>query len=114
MQRPFISNFMLVENVNARKLMKLSSFLFLFVFRLFCSFPQKVADRPSPAYAVQGNTGGYVYLQQQHYMPPQQVMYQHPICHQVHGGHQTSVQTLHKKGSIRNNDVLKRSRTQNA
>ncbi|XP_031639864.1 IQ motif and SEC7 domain-containing protein 1 isoform X1 [Contarinia nasturtii] len=71
------------------------------------SFPQKVADRPSPA---------YVYMQQQqHYIPPpQQVMYQQ-MCHQVHSGngHQASVHTLNKKGSIRNGDVLKRTRTQN-
>lgn len=74
-----------------------------------------MADRQSPAYVVQGNSGGYVYLQQQHYTPPQQVVYQHPICHQVHAGHQQPVQTLHKKGSVRNgNDVLKRTRTQNA
>lgn len=72
-----------------------------------CSFPQKIADRPSPA---------YVYMQQQqHYIPPpQQVMFQQ-MCHQVHGGngHQASVHTLSKKGSMRNGDVLKRTRTQN-
>lgn len=88
--------------------------VFVFVF-VYCSFPQKIADRPSPAY-IQGNTGGYVYLQQQqHYIPPpQQVMYQQ-LCHQVHNnGHQPSVHTLNKKGSTRNGDVLKRTRTQNA
>lgn len=79
----------------------------------YCSFPQKVADRSSPAYVVQGNADGYVYLQQQHYTPPQQVVYQHSSCHQVHPGHQQSVQNLHKKGSIRNgSDVMKRNRTQ--
>ncbi|XP_055704900.1 IQ motif and SEC7 domain-containing protein 1 isoform X1 [Phlebotomus papatasi] len=82
------------------------------------SFPQKVADRQSPAYAVQGNTGGYVYLQQQHYAPPQQVVYQHQICpaqQVIHSGHQNVQTTLHKKGSVRNGgDVLKRTRTQNA
>ncbi|XP_037032871.1 IQ motif and SEC7 domain-containing protein 1 isoform X3 [Bradysia coprophila] len=77
------------------------------------SFPQKVADRSSPAYVVQGNTDGYVYLQQQHYTPPQQVVYQHSACHQVHPSHQQSVQSLHKKGSVRNgSDVMKRNRTQ--
>ncbi|XP_055691218.1 uncharacterized protein LOC129794492 [Lutzomyia longipalpis] len=82
------------------------------------NFPQKVADRQSPAYAMQGNTGGYVYLQQQHYAPAQQVVYQHQICptqQVMHSGHQNVQTTLHKKGSVRNGgDVLKRTRTQNA
>lgn len=79
------------------------------------SFPQKVNDRASPAYAIQGNTGGYVYLQQQHYTPPQQVVYQHQICPQMHTAAHQMQSTLHKKGSVRNNsDVLKRTRTQNA
>lgn len=101
----------------ANQLIETSVLILLFFGNFICSFPQKIADRPSPAYAIQGNTGGYVYLQQQqHYMPPQQVMYQQQMCHQVHSGngHQASVQTLNKKGSIRNGDVLKRTRTQNA
>lgn len=88
---------------------KFLTILFLYSF----SFPQKVNDRQSPAYAIQGNTGGYVYLQQQHYTPPQQVVYQHQICPQMHTAHQMQ-STLHKKGSVRNSDVMKRTRTQNA
>lgn len=91
--------------------------IFNFFFLIFnFSFPQKVAERPS-AYAIQGNTGGYVYLQQQQYTPPpsqQQIVYQHQICpqQQMYAGQQ--MQTLHKKGSVRNGgDVLKRTRTQN-
>lgn len=92
-----------------------------------------------------GSVGGYVYLQQQqHYTPPpQQIIYQqqqpHQMCHQqvhhhhLHHGHHhggavviagsgvgtgvggSSMQTLHKKNSVRNNgDVLKRSRAQTA
>lgn len=106
----------------------------------FCSFPQKIADRPSPAYSSShhstnssvsgsGGVGGYVYLQQQAcYASPQtqQQQQQSHYHHQsgistnnvhVHNGghyHPNLTPTLHKKGSIRNNgDVLKRSRLQN-
>uniref|UniRef100_A0A336N508 CSON006590 protein n=1 Tax=Culicoides sonorensis TaxID=179676 RepID=A0A336N508_CULSO len=115
----------------------------MLLFPLLFNFPQKIADRPSPAYSSShhstnssvsgsGGVGGYVYLQQQACYPSPQQQQQQSHYHQHNGGinsnnvqvhnhtsngshyHQNVTPTLHKKGSVRNNgDVLKRSRLQN-